>query len=110
MFALTSNESPTTQTPDPSMTSGTPLRSSQSGLLSDSPPPSSQIPSDEPGCEEPPALYDEFNLEGIDQEDLIHWSRAAPEGQRLEDAKLNEKQGSAQSSSSMSFTSKPEAV
>lgn len=86
------------------------LKSSPSSLFSDSLSPSSKIPPDEPEHVDLPTLYDDFNLEGIDTEDLIHWSQAAPEGQKLEDAKLHEKGPSPESSSSMLILSKPEAV
>lgn len=86
------------------------LESNQSGLLNDRLPPSSQIPPDEPESEELLALYDDFNLEGIDKEDLIHWSQAAPKGQRLEDAKSHEKRASPKRSSSTSNSSMPKAV
>lgn len=40
-----------------------------------------------------PAAYDEFNIEGISPEELQHWSRLAPKGQKLEDVeKSPEKQ------------------
>lgn len=29
--------------------------------------------------------YDDFNVEGISQEELQHWSKLAPKGQKLED-------------------------
>lgn len=96
------------------MTNKTPLpltrESNQSGPPNDRVPPSSRIPLDEPQIEELPALYDDFNLEGIDKEDLIHWSQAAPEGQRLEDAKSHEKRVSPKRSSSTSISSIPEAT
>lgn len=102
------------KTPTSSMTSKnqfpSTLQSSQSGLPNDWLPPSLRIPLVEPEREELPTLYDGFDLDGIDKEDLIHWSQAAPQGQRLEDAKSHEDRASPKSSSSMLKLSKPEAA
>lgn len=78
------------------------LRGIQSGLPNDCFPPPSHTPLDDPKSDDSPTLYDGFDLEGIDQDDLIQWSQAAPEGQRLEDAKSHEKRESPKGSSSMS--------
>ena len=55
-------------------------------------------------------LYDDFDLEDIDKEDLVRWSQAAPEGQRLEDAKSHEKLASPKRSSRTSFSPMPKAT
>lgn len=81
----------------------------QSGLPSDSPAPSSKM-NLESEREDPPTLYDGFDLEGIDKEDLILWSKVAPEGQRLEDVRSHEKQASPKSPSSMLTSSEPETT
>lgn len=86
------------------------LKSNPSSPFNDSLSPSSKILPDESEHVDLPTLYDDFNLEGIDTEDLIHWSQAAPEGQKLEDAKSHEKDASPESFSSMLILSKPEAA
>lgn len=76
------------------------LKSNPSSPFNDSLSPSSKILPDESEHVDLPTLYDDFDLEGIDTEDLIHWSQAAPEGQKLEDAKSHEKDASPESFSS----------
>lgn len=81
----------------------------QSGPPSDSSPPSIKI-NLEIEREDPPTLYDGFDVEGIDKEDLILWSQVAPEGQRLEDVRSHDKQASPKSSSSMLISSELEVT
>lgn len=104
----------TRQKPTLSLTSKTPfpltLQSGQSGLPNDWLPPPLRIPLVEPEREDLLTLYDGFDLDGIDIEDLIHWSQAAPQGQKLEDAKSHENRASPKSSSSMSNLPEPEAA
>ncbi|MCJ1469123.1 hypothetical protein MMC07_007756 [Pseudocyphellaria aurata] len=76
------------------------LRGIQSGFPNDWFPPPLQTPLDDTKSDDSPTLYDGFDLEGIDQDDLIHWSKAAPEGQRLEDVKSYEKWESPKGASS----------
>ena len=106
----TSSEDLTTQTPTLSQI---PLpateRSSQSGLVNDRLLPSSRSVVNDTGQEDT-ALQDGFKLEGVHNEDLMLWSQAAPEGQRLETNKSQKKMASSECSSSMLVSSKPVAV
>lgn len=106
----TSREDLTTQTPTLSQNPlPTTERSSQSGLVNDRLLSSSKSAVDDTGQEDK-ALQDGFKLEGIHNEDLILWSQAAPEDQRLETNNSQKKMASSESSSSMLVSSKPEAV